>query len=118
MSIYSVLQHRATVTRSTTTLVNGAPVYAWNVVSVRTPVLYSTDNTEFDPAWTATQRREADQRGTLFATATADIKPGDRLTITRPAMMAMTLEVLPDPSTVLALHSASHKEWQVRQVGA
>lgn len=116
MSILSTLQHRATVERSTTTMVNGAPVRSWSVVSVRTPVLLSRDEVVTDPTWTPTQRTEAHQRATLFALPTADVQPGDRVHITRPPM-AGSFEVLPDPSDVMTPHTVHHREYRVRSVG-
>lgn len=116
MSIQGVLRHRATVERAQTTMVAGQPVKSWSVVLTRCPVLYSKDPTpDLDPTWTAIQRREADQRGTLFALPSADILPGDRIRITRPALPG-AYEVQPDPSTVLTLHGISHKELKVRSV--
>jgi hypothetical protein len=96
---------------------DGSPVRTWSQVSSGVPVLYSKDQADFDPSWTAEQRREADQRGTLFALPKADIRPGDHVIITRPVALALTLEVQADPSTVPTLHGASHREYKVRSVG-
>lgn len=114
--INNVLTHRATIERNTYTMEDGSPVMTWAVIGVRVPVLFSKDSAEFDPTWTATQRREADQRGTLFALPGADIQPGDRVTLTRP-MDGGKFEVLPDPSKVLTLHTIHHREYAVREVG-
>jgi hypothetical protein len=113
--INSVLQHRATVERSTETLIEGSPVRTWAVTMVRAPVLLSRDEAVTDPTWTASQAREAGARCTLFASASIDIRPGDRVHVTRPPM-AGSFEVLPDPSTVMTLHSISHREYKVRSV--
>lgn len=115
--INTTLRHRATVERSTSSMIDGGPHTTWTVVTVRTPVLYSKDSTEFDPSWTAEQRREADQRGVLFAASGADIRPGDRVRLTRPADLGLTLAVLADPSSVLSLHGVHHREFAVRSVG-
>ena len=112
-----MLTHRATVERFTETLEDGSPVRTWSEVAAGLPVLYSRDQADFDPAWTASQRREADQRGTLFALPGANIQPGDRVRITRPATLTLTLEVQPDPSTIPTLHSVAHCEFEVRSVG-
>ena len=114
--INSVLTHRATVERSAEVWQDGAPVFTWSVIKSGVPCLFSKDQGEFDPTWTATERREADQRGTLFALPTADIRPGDRVKITRPPTLALTLEVQPDPSTIPTLHSVSHREYKDRSV--
>lgn len=116
MSILPTLRHRATVERSTSVLLDGSPHTTWSVISVREPVLYSKDTTEFDPTLTTEQRRESDQRGTLFTSSTADLKPGDRVHLTRPVGLGLTLAVLADPATVLDLHGVHHREHKVRSV--
>ncbi|SER12345.1 hypothetical protein [Microlunatus flavus] len=115
MSILNVLAHRATVERSTETMADGVPVRSWSVVGARIPVLLSRDKVVLDPTWTAEQHREAGVMCTLFALPAADIAPGDRVHLTRPAL-AGTFEVLPDPSAVLDLHGVHHHEHKVRSV--
>lgn len=116
--IMNALAHRANVERSTSVLVNGTPQTSWSVVSVRTPVLFSKDpKPDPDPTWTAEQRKESHSRGTLFAAPGADIRPGDRIRLTRPADLGLTLAVLSDPSAVLDLHQVHHREFAVRSVG-
>lgn len=116
MSIQTILQHRATVRRATQEMIDGSPLNMWSTIAESVAVFYSKDNAEFDPTWTASQRRETDQRGTLFALAAADIKPGDRVTITRPANIG-SFEILPDPSSIVAPHLVTHREFKVRSVG-
>ena len=116
MSILSLLAHRVTVERNTSVLVEGSPHTTWSVVSVRMPCLYSKDAAEFDPTWTPEQRKEADQRGTLFTAPEADLRPGDRCHLTRPPGLGLTLAVLSDPATVLDLHGVHNCEYRVRSV--
>ena len=115
MTISSVLTHRCTVMRSIEDFSDGSPAFTWSVVSVRTPVLLRPTPSTTDPTWTSSQRHEADSEAILFSLATADLHPGDRVTLTRPPT-GQTFEVQADPSTVLTLHTASHREWHVRQV--
>lgn len=113
--MFQHLKHRATVERSTETMVNGTPVKTWAVIAVRVPCLYSKDATEFDPMWTVTQRKEAGQRGTLFAVPKANILPGDRLTITRPSLPGK-FEVQPDNADITTPLAVHHKEFKVKSV--
>lgn len=114
MGIQGVLQHRATVERSTETMTDGVPVRSWSVVSVRTPVLLSRESVVLDPS-DGSERREATSLAVLFTLPTADLLPGDRVHLTRPAL-AGDFEVEADPSTVLSLHGVHHREFKLRSV--
>ena len=113
MSILNVLTHRATIERSTETMTDGVPVRAWSVVGVRVPVLYSRESVVVDPS-DASERREATSTGLLFTLPTADVMPGDRVHITRPALGG-DYEVEADPSTVLSLHDVHHREFKLKR---
>ena len=114
VSILSALQHRATIERATSTMVDGSPVRSWSVVSVRMPCLYSRESVVLDPS-DASERREATQVGLLFTLPEADIEPGDRVHITRPPL-AGSFEVEPDPSSTLTPHTVSHREFRIRSL--
>jgi hypothetical protein len=118
VSIDILLKHRATVQRSVDTFVKGSPSKAWTVVAdsvnAPLPVLYSKDSVELDPTWSATQKAEASQLGTLFTRPDAPIEPGDHVSLVRPVLGVY--EVLPDPSPVLTLSGVSHREYKVRSL--
>ena len=114
VSILSALQHRATIERSTEAMVDGSPVRSWAVVGVRTPVLYSRESVVLDPS-DGSERREATQTGLLFTLPTADVRPSDRIHITRPPLSG-SFEVEPDPSSILTPHTVSHREFRIRSL--
>lgn len=116
MSILGTLQHRVTVERATERMVDGSPVRSWAVVGVRVPALLSRESMVIDPS-DASERREATSTGLLFTLPGAPIEPGDRVVITRPPFLAgSAFEVEQDPSDVLTLHDAHHREYKVRSL--
>ena len=114
MSILNVLQHRATVERSSETMTDGVPVRAWSVVGVRVPVLFSRESVVLDPS-DASERREATSTGLLFTMPGAAIEPGDRVHVTRPPLSG-SFEVESEVTDVLTLHDVHHRELKLRSL--
>lgn len=113
--IRSVLRHRATVRRGTTAVVSGQSVTTWHTVAYDVPCLLDVGTRSLpEPSYTAEQQRTLDRSGTLFALPAADVKPGDRVVLTRGA--SGTFLVKPDPATVSTLTGAHHKEFRVEEV--
>lgn len=114
MSIRSVLRHRATVRRSTTTIVGGVPTTTWATLTEALPCLLDVGTASLpEPTYTAQQQQAYDRAGTLFTLPTADVKPGDRVVLTRGA--AGTFLVKPDPAGVATLTGPHHREYRVEE---
>lgn len=115
MSIRSVLRHRATVKRPTTTNVNGVPTTVWNVIATDVPCLLDAGTTgQPEPTYTATQQQALDRSGIFFTLPTSDVKSGDRVTLT--AGQVGTFLIKADPANVSTLRGVSHREHRCEEV--
>lgn len=66
-----------------------------------------------EPTYTSEQQRTLDRSATLLTLPSADVRPGDRLTMTRGA--TGTFLVKPDPASVATLLGPHHKEFRVEE---
>lgn len=100
--------------RGTTTVVSGQPVTTWATVTENLPCLLDAGTAALpEPTYTAQQQQAYDRAGTLFTLAAADMKPGDRVVLTRG--QSGTFLVKPDPATVSTLTGPHHREYRVEE---
>jgi hypothetical protein len=114
VTIRGVLRHRAIVKRPSTTIVDGESVIIWAAVTTDLPCLLDVGTASMpEPTYTAEQQRTLDRSGTLFTLPTSDVKPGDRVVLTRG--QSGTFLVKPDPATVSTLTGPHHREFRVEE---
>jgi hypothetical protein len=115
VSIRNILRHRAQVKRASTTVVSGMPTTTWNTILSDLPCLLDAGTQgQPEPQYTATQQTTLDRSGLLFALPTADLKPGDRVVLTRG--QSGTFVIKPAPSNVSTLSGVHHREFRCEEV--
>lgn len=109
-----ILNHRATISRHTWTDDDGAPFQRWTTIATGIPCLFTLKARDDSATTSAVQQTEDWASGILYTNATADIKPSDRITLTRP--LGISLVVSTSAATVLDFDGVSHKEFRVKTV--
>jgi hypothetical protein len=110
MSIYSVLRHQARVSRSVRTFDDGQAAYSWTTVGENVAVLLDASKREDGEEF---EFEKADRVGLLMSAPDADLRPGDRLTMTRGPVGTFVLKG--DPADIPTLHGFSHREFRVTE---
>ena len=85
MSFNAMLKHRCSVKRLVEGEIDGIATASWSTTStnVRCFIDLNFIRKGKDPMWTAEAGRRTDRTGVLFALSTADIRPGDRVSVTK-----------------------------------
>lgn len=109
--IRSLLRHRAEVVRGLHEVVDGISWTSWDAAVESLPCLLSVDGFQTEKL---SEDDTADRLGILFTLPGANVKPGDRLNMTRGAVG--TFRVLEAPANVATLNGLSHCEFRVSEV--
>ena len=85
MSYKSMLRHRCSILRLTETDEDGMPIHAWRTTTtgIRCFLDLNFIRQGKDPVWSVEAGRVSDRSGVLFLLGNADIRSGDRITMTR-----------------------------------
>jgi hypothetical protein len=115
MSIYGVLRHRCTIRRAGKITLNGSPINSWETIESDVPCLLDAYAGQSEPTYSSGERTDFNDRsGRLLAAPGVDVRPGDRLVMTRGA--SGTFTVSPDPAVISTLSGPHHAEFKVEQV--
>ncbi|WP_028636970.1 hypothetical protein [Nocardioides sp. URHA0032] len=112
--IYSVLRHRATVKRAERTTLNGEPLNVWSVVDGDVWCLLDTIGTQAEASHSSEVQPTRGRTARLLTASGADLRPGDRVTLTRGAVG--NFRVTSEPATVSTCAGPHHCEFIVEQV--
>lgn len=110
----SVLKHRCNVRRSVSTSVDGIPTQVWSTIATNVPCLLDAGDSQAEPTYTALQQQTADRSGVVFFLPAQDVKPGDRITLSRGATGVFLIK--PDPALRSTLAKPSHREFRCEEV--
>jgi hypothetical protein len=112
--IESLLRHRATVKRAERTTLNCEPLNVWSVVDGDLWCLLDPLGAQTEASYSSEVQPTRDRSARLLTAPDADLRPGDRVILTRGAVG--NFRVTSDPATVSTLTGPHHCEFVVEQV--